>query len=389
MEIQATTALKKISSLKNKRIWSISGGAGSSKTFSILMILINHAASNPNKEIYVASEEFSLMRITVIKDFLKIMKSFSIYDDKQWVNGNLYRFPNGSFIRFLSLYKADIGKGLRSDIIFINEANKCKFESVREITSRAKKVIFDWNRNRSCWIDQEYETRKDCQSLKLTFNDNEYISKEERSEILLYKELGYDLNGNVINQYYANLWRVYGLGETGSLAGCVFENWEEGLFNDSFQTLYGLDFGSRDPDALVKISVDKTNNIIYVKEELYKNGLSTVVLADILKTIVPKDDLIIGDSAASRTITDLKTAGINIRGVHKNKIIDDIKLIQGYKLVIDESSKNLIMELSNYIWLDKRSDTPIDKDNHLIDAMRYAIQTLLAKPNRHRTTLVR
>ena len=127
--MEATTALRKISGLK-RRIWGVQGGQGAGKTYSILQILINHAYTQPNKEIFIASDELSKMRITVIKDFLNIMKGFNIFNRANWVDGTLYRFDNGSFIRFIGLDKEDIGKGLRADIVFINEANKTKFKKV-------------------------------------------------------------------------------------------------------------------------------------------------------------------------------------------------------------------------------------------------------------------
>jgi hypothetical protein len=81
------------------------------------------------------------MRLTVIKDFVKIMKSFGIYNDSKFLAGTLYRFPNGSFIKFIGLDKSDVGKGLRSDIAYFNEVNKCDAESYRQVASRAKQVI--------------------------------------------------------------------------------------------------------------------------------------------------------------------------------------------------------------------------------------------------------
>jgi len=74
---------------------------------------------------------------------------FGIYEDARMLGGTLYRFPNGSFIKFLGLDKEDIGKGLRSDVIFVNEANKISFEAFRELTSRAKNTYLDFNPNKA------------------------------------------------------------------------------------------------------------------------------------------------------------------------------------------------------------------------------------------------
>ena len=100
--IQQTTSLRKIASLK-KRVKVIQGGQGAGKTISILILLINHASSKPDKEILIISAELTKMRLTVIKDFVKVMKLAGLYDDRNFIAGTLYRFPNGSFIKFLGL----------------------------------------------------------------------------------------------------------------------------------------------------------------------------------------------------------------------------------------------------------------------------------------------
>ena len=197
--MQQTRALRKIASLK-KPIWCIQGGQGASKTYSILILLINHASSNPDKEIYIASAELSKMRDTVLKDFVKILRSFGLYERVSLtglVNGQPQCvFPNKSFIRFIGLDKEDIGKGLRSDIVFLNEANKTNFETYRELTSRAKRKILDYNPNKRFWAHSEVIPDPECDYLCLTFLDNECLSDEERREILSYKEKGY-INPNL------------------------------------------------------------------------------------------------------------------------------------------------------------------------------------------------
>src|SRR6188508_2246232 len=159
--IQPTTALRKIARLK-KRIWVIQGGQGAGKTFAILLLLINHARGKTDKEIIVASSELSKMRITVMKDFVKILRELGIYEEVK-ISDTLFRFPSGSFIKFIGLDKEDIGKGLRSDIVFINEANKVSFETYRELTSRAKRVILDFNPNAEFWAHAEVITRDDAE----------------------------------------------------------------------------------------------------------------------------------------------------------------------------------------------------------------------------------
>lgn len=376
--MQITTALRKISSLK-KRIWVVQGGQGAGKTYAILQLICNHCFSEENREVYICSAELSKMRITIIKDFLNIMKSLKRFERNRWKDGTYYEFPNGSFIKFIGLDKVDIGKGLRSHIVYVNEVDKTNFETFRELTSRAKRVIVDFNPNKKFFIHDEIIPRPDADFLNLTFRDNECLSEEEKKEILMYYEKGYK-DGVEINAYWANKWRVYGLGEIGRVDGCIFQNWETGKFDEILPDAYGMDFGSKDPDAIVRVAIDKKNKLIYVKEILYQNSLGTEDLIKLVKKKVPQGKLIVADSAATRTIQDIAAKGINIKSVSKNKIVEDIKLISGYKLIIDTESKNLIDELLGYVWLDKAGEVPSDKNNHLLDAMRYIVNYLTDKP---------
>lgn len=372
MKIKKTRALKKICKLK-KRIWVLRGGQGSAKTFSVLQILINHASSNAGKFILIASEELSKMKLTCIKDFIFILKEFELFESERWIGKTEYTFKNGSIIKFIGLDKDDIGKGLRSDIFFLNEANKCKFATYNQIASRAKRVILDYNPDVESWIETEVLKREDAELLVLTFEDNEALAEEERNAILQYYKDGFDENGNVKNEYWANHWRVYGLGLLGSIAGAIYQNWSVGEFDESLPHGYGMDFGSDDPDALVKVAVDKKNKIIYLDELIYQNNLSTDDLIRLTKECVD-NAMIIADSSGKRTIDDLKSKGINITKVHKYKITEDIKLIQGYKIIVTARSSNIIKEFGKYVY---KNGIPIDKFNHAMDAFRYCAQTII------------
>jgi len=285
--MKATTALRKISALK-KRIWGIQGGQGAGKTYSILQLLINHASNNPNKEIFIASDELSKMRITVIKDFLNIMKSFGLYENDRFTDGTLYRFKNGSFIKFIGLDKVDIGKGLRSDIVFVNEANKVKFDTYRELTSRAKRVIIDFNPNAKFWFHTEVMTRNDCDFINLTYLDNEFLSTEEKGEILRYKEKGYAPDGKIINEYWANMWRVYGLGQVGQVEGRIY-NWKSipyiDFLNLNKESYFGVDWGTVDPFAIVEAKYHDGNLYLhehnYASENEIRRSLSSMDLHSI------------------------------------------------------------------------------------------------------------
>jgi len=377
--IQKTTSLIKIASLK-KRIKVIRGGQGAGKTISILILLINHAASKPDKEILILSSELTKMRLTVIKDFVKLMRLIGIYDDSRFLAGTLYRFPNGSFIKFIGLDKSDVGKGLRSDVAYFNEVNKIDFESYRQVASRAGQVYADYNPDAEFYIDTDIVGRPDVDFLQLTFKDNELLSENERNEILNYYNSGYDENGEVKNKYWANLWNVYGLGNIGNLQGVIFENWNEvdSIPPNAEFISYGMDWGfTNDPTTLIECY--RYNGELYVNELIYQTGLTNSdIVLKMNELGINRYADIIADSAEPKSIEDVYRGGFkNIYPALKgaDSIRNSIDTLQQYTINITKSSTNLIKEFRTWRWAvdkeGKQLGTPIDKDNHAIDALRY------------------
>jgi len=119
---------------------------------------------------------------------------------------------------------------------------------------------------------------------------------------------------------------------------------------------------------------------LYWKEELYKNNLGTDELGRIVKKITGSK-LVIADSAGKRTIQDLQKFNVNIQPVSKSQIVDDIKQLDNWTIIVDPESKNLAHELNDWIWLDRKGEIPRDKDNHLIDAGRYYSKTIILNPS--------
>jgi phage terminase large subunit len=383
--IKATTALKKIASLK-KKIRVIQGGQGAGKTIAVLILLINHASGQEDREILIISEELTKMRLTVIKDFVKVMKGFGIFEERRFIAGTLYRFPNGSFIKFIGLDKEDVGKGLRSDIAYFNEINKIDLESYRQVATRSKLVIADYNPDANFFVHEEVVTREDCDFITLTFEDNEFLPEGEREEILLYYEKGYgrkydsiDPNRNnyePINKYWANKWRVYGLGEVGSIDGVVFERFEiiDSLPEKAKLKYYGLDFGYSISKFAV-VAVYYLDGKFILDELVYKNDLTNPRGAEEMKKAGYEKGLVYCDSAEPKSIQELCDNGINAIPCESKR---DIKAYAIQKLNdeafhVTARSENLINELRHYIW-DEKTGKPKKTDlDHLMDAMQYAI----------------
>jgi phage terminase large subunit len=377
--LQSTTALRKIAALKKKyRI--VRGSQGSAKTISILILLINHASSCANKDILIVSEELTKMRLTVIKDFINVMRIIGIYNEERFLAGTLYKFPNGSFIKFIGLDKEDVGKGLRGDVAYFNEANKIKQEAFRQIASRRKIVYADYNPDAEFFIDTDIIGSEDCDFLQLDFRDNELLDESERREILKYKERGYNEDGTVKDNYWANIWQVYGLGNIGNFVGAIFNNWEivEEVPKEAKLLAYGLDWGfSNDPTALV--AVYKYNQDILIDELIYQTGLTNSKLVALMNELgVSKTIDIIADSSDPKSIQDLEDMGFgNIYGAKKGQdsVNFGINKLQEFKILITQRSKNAKKEFQNYRWdVDRNGKSigkPVDDFNHIIDPLRY------------------
>lgn len=165
--------------------------------------------------------------------------------------------------------------------------------------------------------------------------------------------------------------------------GVIYENWREGEFDESLPYCYGLDPGYfPDPLALIKVAVDVRRKLIYWKEEVYKYQLSTEkVIEELENKIARRKDLIVSDVNEPRLSAAIKKAKFNVQKAIKGSgsVDDGIRDIQDYEIIVDPNSQNLKTELDNYVWNDKKAGIPIDDFNHLLDGGRYAFQRLTGK----------
>jgi len=162
--------------------------------------------------------------------------------------------------------------------------------------------------------------------------------------------------------------------------GVIYEDWEVGDFDLSLPYGFGLDFGSNDPDAMVKVAVDEKRKRIYVDEKMFKNNQSTDKLVQSVKQIAGTQDLVVGDSAGKRSIQDIENADVNIVACIKgaDSVVNGIKTVQGYTIVVTEGSQNVIKALRNYRWNDKKSGVPHHNWSDLMDALRYIAVRLIS-----------
>ena len=160
--------------------------------------------------------------------------------------------------------------------------------------------------------------------------------------------------------------------------GAIFTNWTMGDFVKTDAYGLGQDYGfSKDASTLVETSIDFDKEIIYVRQCFYKHHLKTNDIYKLNKEFA-KDNIIIADLAEGRLIEELSELGNNIERCKKGQgsVAYGIKLIQGFDVIVDPNSIELIEELQNYQWLQRKDGVPMDDWNHLLDAWRYIVTYL-------------
>ena len=184
---------------------------------------------------------------------------------------------------------------------------------------------------------------------------------------------------------------VAGLGGWGIVDGLVYENWKEEAFDhrsDKFRqehpdliSCFGLDFGyTNDPSTLFCGLLDLKEKRLFVFDEMYEKGLSNKRIAETVQSMGYSKERITADSAEPKSIDELKSLGLKVKAATKGKdsIKNGIQWIQDLEIIIHPRCVNFITEISNYTWdTDKfgtKLNVPIDDFNHLMDAMRYALE---------------
>ena len=359
---QRTTAINKILAL-NKQIKGIQGGTSAGKTYGIIPIEIDFAIKNPFTETSVVSESIPHLKRGAIKDFKKIMFQTGRWDADHWHDTDKkYTFSNGSYIEFFGADDGSKLRGARRDRLYMNEANKMTFETFTMLASRTHgQITLDWNPTNKFWFHEELKSDKDVGFLILTYKDNEACPDRAKDFILKAKQKA------KASTFWDNWYKVYGLGLIGSLEGVVFSNWSFGEFDESIVSVFGQDYGfSVDPSTLIEVAIDKTKKQIYLRQCFYKAKLTTSEIY-YLNIKYAGNNMIVGDSSEPRLIDEIREKGCNIISVKKPKdsIITGISMMQDYELIVQEQgSEELVRELRNYIWNDKKKSKPIDAFNH-------------------------
>ena len=379
------------------RYFVITGGRGSSKSFSInaFLLLLTYEEGHT---ILFTRYTLTSAHVSIIPEFIEKIEILDRYEDFNITKDEIVNNKTGSKILFKGI-KTSSGqqtanlKSLSGVTCFVlDEAEELTDEnifdkidlSIRSQTKQNRVILVLNPAMKNHFIYQRFFESKGIQAgsnvIKddVTYIHTTYLDNADN----LSKSFLNQINDIKINNPSKYEHVILG-GWLDKADGVVFTNWEFGPFNPNYlQTSFGMDFGfSIDPDALAEVAIDLKNKILYVKEHIYQRGLKTHELSKMLieKT---KGGLIIADSAEPRLIDDLRFQKVNIQAVKKGTIESGIVRMQDFKIIVEPNSTNIAKELNNYCYLNKGSRLYVDNWNHIIDAIRYNVIYNLDNPSK-------
>ena len=368
LKIQATNVFQRNYEATKRFVVNI-GGSRSTKTYSILQLLIVKALSSDEPLlISVVRKSFPSLRISVMRDFFEILKSLELYDESNH-NKSEHTYTLGkSVIEFFSIDDAQKRRGTKRNILYINEANEVTYEDFFQLNIRTTDQIFiDFNPSEYFWYNEELEARGDMEVIKSTYKDNPYLNADQINEIERLQHTD--------SQYY----QIYALGE---FAGDVDLVYQHSIVDDipvekAKLVALGMDFGfTNDPTTLVEMWKD--GDTLYLNELLYDTNLTNSDIAGKLREYnIDRYTEIIADSAEPKSIEEISRMGFNIKPAIKgpDSINNGIDILKRHRLCVTKDSTNLIMELRRYKWITDKNgnklNKPIESFNHALDAIRY------------------
>ena len=365
----------------------LEGSSGSSKTTSIIQLLINYCQFNneKRKKITAARAKYSWTKDSILKDFIEKIIEYGLYREENHKRSHPQQYTLfGNVISFIGLDDPQRFHGPRQDITWINEAMEADQDSYTQLAIRTNEaMILDYNPSYTVhWIFntilRNWKNKPEVFYWHSTFKDNQYLPRGQRDNILKLEPTPENIENGTADDYK---WQVYGLGMRAVQEGLIYKHvtYIES-FPDNLTYWYGMDYGfTNDPLALVKIAID--GNDMYLEKKIYEPIDNPDLVSDALVNAgVKKQDLIAADSADKFNdmafTSDLQDLGWGIEGISKTKgIVYWIGQVKKYKLHIVEDN-DFRVEQENYKWKTiggMATNQPIDAHNHIFDAIRYGI----------------
>jgi len=347
------------------------GGTSSSKTWSILQLLIRIAQTAPRPTlISIVSETMPHLKKGAMRDWKQLMGDG--FNPKCWnATDSIYTYGKG-VIEFFSADQPDKQRGPRRQILYINEPNNgVSYDAYDNLDTRTEVFTFlDWNPAGEFWAHEKgLITHKENKYIHSTYKDAlNVIPPKYLETILAHKDRD------------PNWWHVYGEGLLGKIEGLVFPFFEQVDALPQGEAFYGLDFGySNDPSVLVEcvIAGDK----LYCQELIYEAGLTNDAIAHRMDEVGVKrnHDEIFADAAEPKSIDEIHKFGFNIKPAPKgaDSVKNGIQRILQYKQFWTKDSIKCIKEQRNFRYIKDKDDKLTEKTTHEwshgMDARRYGV----------------
>ena len=379
-----------------KRYMVFYGGAGSGKSYAIAQILVYKALKSKRKILVLRK----VNRTTKNSTFQLLLDTLDRFKILNLCNINKTDFsiilPTGSMFLCMGLDDPEKIKSITGlTDAWLEEATEFTLDDFSQVDLRIRdpkalhqQIYLSFNPvSRASWCYLHFfadnvelnDFRKEVKIIHTNYLDNPFLPQKYIDTLLLMKSR---------NEIY---YKIYALGEFGSLDKLVYNNWQSYDFDiKSLKGIHlcGLDFGyTHDPTAFVSSILVEEERRIYVCEEWGGPGYLNDEIAAHLKGMGFNKSLIIADSAEQKSIDEIKKLGISrikpcVKG--QGSILQGIQKLQQYELIISPSCTHIIEELENYSWKkDKQTNEyinePIDSWNHYLDALRYSIQCVDAR----------
>ena len=381
----------------NSRYYIVTGGRGSGKSYAISTLLCL-LTQQENHVILFTRYTLRSAGVSIIPEFLEKIEFLGMEDVFHITKDEIINKQSGSRILFRGI-KTSSGdqtanlKSLQGVTTWVlDEAEELTDESifdkidlsVRHKNTQNRVILIMNPSTKEHWIyNRFFETRGVQEGSNVTKGDTTYIHTTYLDNLDNLSESYINQIENIRTRRPEKFKHQILGGWLDKAEGVIFSNWTIGKFEQAATSVFGQDFGfSADPTTLVETSIDKVNKKIYIKLHYYKQALTTSQIAELNKRFAGSS-LIVADSAEPRLISELSVSNNIVPTIKgQGSVTYGIALLQDFDLIIDESSTDLIKELNNYCWLEKKSSTPVDKYNHAIDAIRYAVSYQLENPTR-------
>lgn len=379
---------------EKKRYILLYGGRDSAKSYFAAQKVIIDTMRKPYSRYILVRKSYTQIKDSQFQTIKDIIKSYGLMDYFHFTENPLriVFIKNGNMILARGMDKDHKTKSIKDPTgIWYEEMNEIAFTDfmktttslrggvIQEIGTFNPEMETEWINEYFFPVKESYERRdgnfhyiksvkNDAVILHTTYKDNQYVTSQSIKLLESFKET----NRKYYDIFTLGLWG-------GVLEGLIFKNWKVVETKKSGIPFvgYGLDWGyTNDPTALIKVYIGESE--IYVREKLYRKGMSNKEIATEMKEAgIKSGDLVVADSAEPKSIQEIYQYGFNIQPVYDKSIKAGISKMNNYRILVDSKSQNIIRELQNYRWkYDKNNialNVPIDNYNHAIDSIRYVL----------------